>query len=177
MSKKQYALVTFPLVIFFLILFFASKMQFSRKQIEPTIFPTPTLIPQPTSLPHPLPPVFYKQGSLDKVENKLGQHIPLSSSDESIRSNLIEIAAKNNGIIYSTNTFFLAYIVGPNDFEVQILTTDVKAAKKDALSFLKAQGVSQDGLCNFPIIFYLDEKVARELQNQNVIFNPLPEGC
>ena len=37
--------------------------------------------------------------------------------------------------------------------------------------------MSQQGICDLPVGFYLSPDTANLIKNTNFIFNPLPDGC
>jgi hypothetical protein len=50
-----------------------------------------------------------------------------------------------------------------------------EAAKKEAVDWLKTQGLSQEGVCNLPLMFYVSDKTTNQTGGET--FNPLPPGC
>lgn len=120
------------------------------------------------------PRVKYQGGSLGKALARLTTRVPLSPSDQEIKQRLI--SQFPNGQINRTGMYSLEYVEGMNDFEVEILTTNVEQAKKEAENYLRGKGFSQDALCNLPVRFYLNSSVAKQIP-KDFIFNPLAESC
>lgn len=131
---------------------------------------------QPTNVSETRPKVKYEQGSLGKSLIKLTSRTPLSPSDTSTKQKLIDIASANSGLIDKTKLYSIEYIRAIDDIEVEILTTDIDQAKTQAVDYLKTQGLSDQGMCNLPVRFYLNYVVTKEI-SPSVVFNPLPPGC
>lgn len=119
--------------------------------------------------------VKYKAGSLGKAFDKLTNRVPLSTSDQIAKNKLISQAGKS-GIIKKTESYSIEYVAPMDDFEIEILSTNIEAVKKEAESYLKSQGFSKEGLCDLPVRFYLNFNVRSSLP-QGTVFNPLTEGC
>lgn len=147
------------------------------------IMPTPTsvTIRDGQSRNKTSPPLRYAQGSGDKIVAKTKNRQPLEASDAAIRKSITDKLRQNNtsrsGIVYLSNAVRIEYLASADVFHAEIRTTDISAAKQEAVGWFQAQGMSQSGICNLPLIFYLYAPVAQALRTQNIVFNPLPEGC
>ena len=119
------------------------------------------------------PPVAYDTKSsarmLDLVENR----IPLSSSDEAVKAKL----TKQKNPIRETATYGIEYIAPMDEFLVEIRTANINQAKEESVAWLKAQGMSEEGICHLPVVYYLNGDVANNLRDMNIRFNPLAPGC
>lgn len=136
---------------------------------------TPTQAPS-TNTSSTSPRIEYEKGSLGKSLVKLTTRIPLSTSDIAAKERLADIASANKGLIYSTNNYSIEYIRAMDDIEVEILTVNIDQAKNEAIQYLNNQGLSDLGVCNLPVRFYLSYVITKELPDKT-IFNPLPPGC
>ncbi|MBP9716404.1 MAG: hypothetical protein KBD51_00520 [Candidatus Levybacteria bacterium] len=131
---------------------------------------------QPSGESETAPRVKYESGSLGKSLIKLTSRTPLSPADQSAKERLISISEGNSGLISESTNYSIEYIRAMDDIEVEILTTDIDLAKTEATIFLKNQGLSDQGLCNLPVRFYLSYVVTKEIPS-TMTFNPLPPGC
>jgi hypothetical protein len=100
-----------------------------------------------------------------------------SQSDTQLRQQLIQELNEKSGTLLQTPDFNLEYVKAPNDFEVEIKTTNVSQAKLDAISYFKDKGFSNDGICKLPLMFYLNSTVAQSYRQTNQTFNPIPDFC
>jgi hypothetical protein len=129
---------------------------------------------QPTGQPQTRPNVNYAPNSLGKAFIKLTSRTPLSPSDLSAKTSIIN--RSSNGLINQTEQYRIEYISAFDDIEVEILTTDIDNAKLQAEAYLKNSGLSQNGLCNLPVLFTLEYSI-REKLSPGTVFNPLAAGC
>lgn len=142
---------------------------------KPSSIPVQSLQPQPTA--NTKPPVLYDSQKNDKLLSIVKDRPTLSTSDLAIRSKLLASLGNKSGILNQTNTYILEYVQAPNIFQTEILITDINLAKTQATQWLLSQGLSSGGLCKLPVMFYLNRQVANQLRGQDIMFNPLPEGC
>ncbi len=156
------------------------------KKPAPTTPSLPTYSPLPTptkASPEPSPTVIQNpqiklipgedQRILQKIENRQ----PLSVSDLEARSKLTKQADQKTGIVKSTSSYLLEYLPAGDFFITQILIVDVDKAKLDTVEWLKEQNLSDAGICNLPLYFYLSETVSQQLIGTDFVFNRLPKGC
>jgi hypothetical protein len=119
------------------------------------------------------PPVLYDTESsarmLDLVENR----VPLSPSDEVVKAKL----SKRENPVHETETYSMEYISSADEFLVEIRTMNINQAKEESVAWLLKQGVSEDGLCHLPVVYYLNSDTANSMRDMNIRFNPLPPGC
>ncbi len=162
------------LIIIILIAFFALTANLSQKPLVPTPTPSPT----PVAL-NGEPPVLYDKTAEDKLLDVIQKRPPLSSADSFAKANILSLlpAGKQSGILYETNIIRIDYTHSADIFQVEILTTDIQAAKNEANLWFRSHGVSQQGICIYPVSFYLNSDVAAMLRPTKIIFNPLANGC
>ena len=106
---------------------------------------------------------------LDLVDNRRD----LSPSDMNVKEKLKKLLKTPK----TTNTYTIEYVSNPDEFMVEILTIDMNTAKEESVAWLKSQGLSEQGVCNLPVVYYLNYNVAQNLRDMNVKFNPLAPGC
>lgn len=82
-----------------------------------------------------------------------------------------------SGIVYHSKNIQIEYAHDADSFEAEILTTDIELAKAEAISWFKAYGIKDKGICNLPLQFYLNLDIKNKLRESNTTFNTLPEGC
>lgn len=148
--------------------------------------PQDTAPPIPTTAPSLItpsaktnPPVIYAPTGTQKMLDKLVNRSPLSGSDRAAKEKIIALlpSGQVSGIIYKSPTFNFEYISSADEFQSEILTVDIAQAKTDTISWLSTQGLSKNGVCSLPVVFYLNRNIANQLRSSNIKFNPLAEGC
>lgn len=123
------------------------------------------------------PPVEYDKESTDKLLAVVtARPTPSPTSDKALRNQLISELDGNSGIINSTNSYRLEYVKAPNDFEAEIITTQISKAKEDVISFLRQKGFSDEGICKLPLMFYLNFEIAKSVPDDEK-FSPYPDFC
>ncbi len=103
----------------------------------------------------------------------------LSPEDIAAKKKMVALipAGEESGVIIESDTVRIEYIHTPDIFQVEILTTDIPQAKKNANALFRKFGMSQKGVCYLPVQFYLNYEVSRQLGEQKKSFSPLPLGC
>lgn len=142
---------------------------------------TPPLPPvvQYSPAPKPKTPVIitYDDQKRDQLVDKIAGKKKLSLQDLQVKDKVLTSLNNKSGVVYNDPSYITVYLSAPDIFQVEISTTDYQRAKTDATEWFKAQGFSFDGICNLPIQFYLSAQTKFDLQNKDINFNPLPEGC
>lgn len=152
--------------------------------------PPAELQPNPLATPAPLNnlpslnrqaenslPQIYKNDSLEKNYQRIINKKPLTPEEVNIKLHLISPLKGSSGIIITTDDFIVEYLPTPQYFMIQILSNDIESAKKNAQKWFNNQGISIQGVCNLPVIFYFSERVSNYLTSNNLQFDPTPEGC
>jgi hypothetical protein len=113
--------------------------------------------------------------------NKPGNKPVLSENDTFAEDQILSFLpdGQASGIVYDSNIVRVYYDSNSDKFLAEILTEDIAGAKSEAVSWFESQGMSQQGICNSPVIFYLSPEVSQlyKIQRQTIKFNPLPDGC
>lgn len=149
------------------------------KSSSPGVSSMPGALPS-VSMTSPTPkiqPLVYSPGQLKKDYDRINNKKTLSERDSSVREQLVSKADDKSGIITENTQFKLEYISSPNLFMVEVRSSDPEFGKDAAEIYLKNQGLSEQGLCNLPIIFYLSQSVQNDLLSKGETFNPIPEEC
>lgn len=133
----------------------------------------------PTPEPNTQPPITYNIPASQKLLAREEQRIPLLNSDTQAKNKILSLlpSGQTYGTVYSSNTINIQYVQSLDLFKVEVLTVDVQAAKIEAETWFKQQGMSQQGICDLPLGFYLSWDTSTILKQTNFIFNPLPDGC
>lgn len=164
--------------VLLIITFFIAYISFTTKA-EPakTFIPVPTAEPSVISTA-PLP-VVLDNSAESRLANIITHRPTLSAQDTSAKNSVLTtiLHGPNSGILFKNNDVQLEYVQSADIFMVEIYTTHTIQAKTETVNWLLGQGFSQQGICNLPVIFYLDPSVTQALQGQDVIFSPLANGC
>jgi hypothetical protein len=126
-----------------------------------------------------IPPVTYDKEAQDLLLEKTKNRKQLSPSDERAKTKILGLLppGKTSGTLYTSPNVIIGYVSSANDLNVEIQTTDIDTAKKEAVDWFINQGFSQEAICNYPVSFQLDGDVAESLRGKNILFNPLADGC
>lgn len=144
--------------------------------------PTPTLAATnniPSQGVYTNPPVTYTRDASVKLIQKEEQRTPLTDSDMQAKNNILKLLPEGQdyGTVYSSNNINIYYVQSLDLFKVEVLTINVASAKTEAENWFTNQGMSQEGVCNLPLGFYLNWDTANILRDSGFEFNPLPDGC
>lgn len=143
----------------------------------PPFFPTPTPLARPPLSAQTQPAVPYVTGSGKRLLDKIERRELLSPADASVKRNLITISLNGEKFLSVTVSYRMIYVPTFDIFQVELLSNDISSAKRRATEWFTDQGLSSEGVCNLPIMFYLNSEVANAMRNTNTVFNPLPERC
>lgn len=177
--KNNYLILICAIILVIIILFITvilsgtSSTQPSENQV-PSPTPVSSNVPESTNPPY----------SLDKTAtisllNKISNPQPLSSNDEEAKSKILSYlpSGEVSGIVYQSKNVTVDYTRAANSFMGEITTLDINLAKKEATDWFLAQGMSLEGICNYPLQFYIGPQVSLELRGKNIVFNPLASEC
>ena len=111
----------------------------------------------------------------DKILNRN----PLPLNDDLAKEKLLQrtLGGQNSGVVYESEKVQVEYMQSDDIFMAEILSPEIDKVKAETNVWFRNQGLSQEAICNMPVIFYLRTDVADQLQQKNIIFNPLPNGC
>lgn len=132
--------------------------------------------PQEKTTSPTLTPTVEKFSYLPKETERMLEYVkkelPLSQSDTLIRRRLIAQVNNESGVLYETQDFLIEYVKTPDVFMVGVKTEDIESARKDATDWFLQQGISDQGVCRLPVVFY-----PQFVPLKKTPFNPLPIGC
>ena len=138
---------------------------------------------QETSAPSPSVPVSTGESSsspdpesrvLDYVQHRR----QLSPSDLVAKKKIISLLSStdHSGDLYHSSNINIDYTASVDLFQVEILTTSVDSAEQEAVNYFTQEGMSQTGICNLPVSFYLNFDVKNAIPTDTP-FSPLAPGC
>lgn len=153
----------------------------------PSPKPTPTSVnitnnlpPQNTISP-PIrgsdPNLLFTPDTQEKNFKRIAERKNLPVSEIEIKQRLILPLSGESGTVATFDDFIVEYLQTPQFFMVQLLSNDVESAKTNAQNWFNDQGITDFGICNLPVIFYISEEVSVYLQENKQQFNPLPRSC
>lgn len=156
--------------------------QVSQNELTPTPSQTGTGMTATTTTTAPgsgKPPVFYSKSATDKLLSAMEKKEPLSQTDVIAKANILTLlpARQPSGVVFKNNLISIEYVYTADLFMVEILTTDISAAKSAANIWFRSHGISQQAICKMPVDFYINYDVSMQLRGKNLNFSPLGNGC
>lgn len=176
-SKKTLFLIL-GLVVIIIVLFLLSLFSAPDQTLTPT--PSPSTFSNPRLPAEPLTSEkdkAYRTQDLEKDFKRLTEKQTLAGQDLVIRNRLLSSLNGASGYLAQTDKYRIEYVKSPDLFMVEILSIDAENAKVDAENWFRDQGLSKQGICGLPVSFYLNSQVLRFFEENNIFFNPIPEGC
>jgi hypothetical protein len=173
---KNMLILSFFVLVVFCVLLFVIILSLSQKNnpTNNTIGPFPEI----TKVPVSAKPAIKNNGvSEQKLIDKMENPTPLVSSDQQAKDAILSPLGGKSGDLYSSPNVIISYISSAKIFQGNILTVNVDQAKQEAVSWFQKQGMSQTGICNLPLEFYLNWDIANDPQLNNTVFDTLPPGC
>lgn len=148
----------------------------SHKQTSHTVVFPPA--PTPLSVPEThFGNIRYEPTQTVKMIQQIENRPSIPPSDSDIKTVIVNSIGNDSGTVNKVdNEYRVDYLKTQDFFQVEIDTTDIQKAKTDAVAWFTSQGMSHEGICKLPLIFYLNFYIKKELP-QATLFNPLPEGC
>lgn len=165
-SRKTLVLIICLLFLVFFVLIYS-------------LFFKPTQNSTPTSSPVPSPTTNsgYNNDQVNQDFSRLKNPKPLSTADANIRQKFITSIGNKSGILVTTSAFSIQYVATANQFLVEIDDTNADQAKKASEKWFTDQGLSQQGICNLPAVYYLGGNALVDYRKNGKQFNPIPDGC
>lgn len=164
--------IVFFTFVFIAIIIFSFIISENNSRV-PGTSPSPTLI-QPVTQPL----IKYDLRAQNKLYENIQNTNNFSAADlkakESIINNLL---SGQTGTLYTSSNVSLSYIKSADIFQGEILTTNIDLAKQETVTWFTNHGVSKQGVCRLPLMFFLGQNASDQLQNTETIFSPLPLGC
>lgn len=181
--KRTYIVIAILLLLVSSIFFALSHR--AKNTVETNSIPVPTpitintkrLLPSNTPLV-PTQPNLFENKTIKKELYLLENRQVLSSNDKAIKINLIALLQPDSESIYETSEYTILYIRPLDEFQVEIKTANTQQAKNNATTWVTSQGMSQDGICKLPLIFFTNHETYQKLQIQGAKdISPLADGC
>jgi len=174
--KQDYFVIIFAailVVIVFSIVYISLTTKPPAQTTNNPPIQNPT-ITQPDNLP-----IQYDNAAEDRLFQKINNRPTLTPADQQQKGDTLNtiLHGFNSGVLYETDDVRVEYVQSADVFMAEIKTQNLIKAKVDANTWFLHQGFSQEGICNLPLMFYLDPQVSDELQGEDVIFSPLPPSC
>lgn len=174
LEKKNYILILYGIILTIIIFIIVGVLIFNRSSEAP-------IVPTPTPSPFPLTPTktIYDKSGQDKLLETVQNRKSLAPGDAEAKKNILSLLPpeKKSGIVYQSPDINIEYVSSPNIFQVEILTQDVKKAKIEAVNWFKSRGMSDQGICNYPVQFYLNYNILQKLRGTDFVFSPLADSC
>ena len=102
----------------------------------------------------------------------------LSVEGEEAKKNLIDSLSGKTGSLLVTDSMEIGYLDPPDErIMVFILGTSVEQIEADAISWLLSRGFPREDLCNFPVVFSVDNPDAQTEEKYKLFFFNLPPYC
>ena len=184
-NKGDLISIIFACILVLLVLTLAVISLTQRPAIEGQPFAVPTGIQTritPQELPKsvgPEPLVSYSKEDQDKLMEKIQNRQPLSNNDSFAKASILSLLPREHpsGILYQSSNITIDYTESADMFQVEINTTDIKNAKAEANIWFRARGMSQKGICDLPLMFYINYETMIKLKNSGTQFSPLANSC
>ena len=161
--------IIFGIIIFILLVINMLLGLTTKKETKET---PSTQTPSPIETRNP-----YDQKKTDQLINIVQTRPTLVPNDAIIRQRLIVSLPKNTTVLRKTNNYTISYLSSPNVFQVEVNNLDIATVKAEVVTWFKAQGFSNEGICKLPVQFYLGISILQQAKESRLKVNPLPEGC
>jgi hypothetical protein len=186
-NKGDIVSIIFAVILILLILiiaFIATVQRQTNEQQTPLATPTrvvaQTTPREPNTTPIGQEPlVSYSQEDQDKLMEKVIHRQPLSNNDSFAKANILSALPNDtrSGILYQSENIVIDYTDSADMFQVEITTPDITNAKAEANVWFRARGMTQKGICDLPLMFYINYETMIKLRNSGTKFSPLANSC
>lgn len=173
---RKILVIILAIFLFMGVIFGVFFLETLKKRPETSEFPSPTVVQRKTSEETTSPVNYDKANSKKLLEIAKNKPSP-SAADSSVREELINSIGGTSASLYESALLEITYVKSPNDFEGEIKTSDIIAAKEEAYRYLRSKGLSDDGICKLPFFFYLGPAAFQALKEGRQVFKPLPDFC
>ncbi|MGH7203960.1 MAG: hypothetical protein ACREHC_05950 [Candidatus Levyibacteriota bacterium] len=183
MLRKHIYLFLLLLFVLFLIPYTAHSYILKTNGNAKLASPSPSVSIQDNSDPSPIISLTANETPLsanpeDRLVDLIQHRRPLSQSDIAAKKKIVASlpSTDNAGNIYHSSNINIDYTESVDLFQVEILTTAVDSAEQEAVNYFIQQGMSQQGICNLPVSFYLNFEIKKNIPTTTP-FSPLAPGC
>lgn len=179
-KKEDFIPLVFGLILMIIVVLIG-LFAISASRPEPAnIAPSPIYKPEPNTSPTgPDPLVRFNKEAQQRLLEKVNKRPVLSNEDKVAKEKILAMlpAGSKSGVLYETTNTRVEYVGSADLFMVEIKTIDIALAKSEANVWFRSQGVSQNGICNYPVMFYLNAPALQNAQDLNIQFSPVGSGC
>lgn len=181
--KNFKVIILMGVLVVLMLLILLVKAFFTSSNKQPSASPLPALSPIPSTQPfsNTISPAqtgrAVSPDALVKDVERIKSKKELSATDLAVRKKMLDSLSNKSGILNETSDFRADYTKAADEFMVEILSQNFDAAKKGAVEWFRLQGLSNEGICNLPVVFYLSPQSDLFLRGSNLQFNPVPEEC
>lgn len=176
-SMKRISIIALGIFIFFLILLGVTFLESLKKDGPPTTnFPTPTSAK--ISYDSPRQNFKYnKNGLKNLLDTVMARPTPSRSDDKTAKAKITKLANASTGYINSTVDYEIVYFKSANIIGARIKNNNYKFAENEVVDFLKQNGLSEEGICKLPLMFYFTNDVSRSIVEKKIEISPIPDFC
>jgi hypothetical protein len=181
--KEDYFVIGLALTLVVIVFVIVIVLTFSNNANTEKQEPLPTVIPLPTEKMTNIQPQthIYDQQSFNQLLQKIQYRTQVSPQDSSIKKQILSLIPNNetSGMLYENQNIRIDYTGGPDLFQVEIMTMQIKEAKEEGNQWFLSQGMSQQAICDLPVDFYLSWEIMQQLSTNNriVSFSPFASEC
>lgn len=138
-----------------------------------------TISPTVVDLSQTRPPFLYDKADDEKLLDLIKNRRQITNADALAKSKILTLLPNDSvsGVLHETRNIRIDYIQSADLFQVEILTRDVSTAKSEANVWFREQGLSQNAICTLPVSFYVNNDIANQLRNTDVVVSSLGNGC
>lgn len=170
-AVTSFLFIVLILVVFLALTVFKNQDGFLQTSItQPTPFPTPI-----TSFTTPA--VRYNTEKTNQLVESAKNRQTLSQTGVVSKQALIDKLGGISGEVHKSSNVRIDYIESADLFQAELISANINLAKQEAISWMLAQGFTQQDLCYLPFSFYLGILPRKSLETSGQSFNPLPDGC
>lgn len=177
-NKTEVILISGIIIVFFVFIaiFIFSLMSSHSQTPNLNNVVTPTIVPLNNASPATAP-IKLNEASVWKLAEMLMHPPLLNPNDESAKNAILVPLNGSAGNVYTTENVTVFYLPSIKEFQGEIESMNIDIAKKETVDWFRSKGMSQQGICNLPLEFFLNIDVADNPKLKNITFDPLPPGC
>lgn len=165
-------LIVLIMIIFLLILLCVSLLKYRIVNInQGSLATAPQISIQPSTSSS-----VYNTEKIQKDFQRIESKKSLSTTDLNVKKKIINTSSQS-GIVKESIDFKVEYIKSADSFMIQILNNDTNQTKIAAVNWFLNLGMSSQGICNLPLVFYLSPQVTDYYRKNNLQFDPIPNVC
>lgn len=181
-TKKSYLIIAGFLGISLLIILLGIIYAFFNPQADkqqPSPVPTQADVPIPTPEEQASPAINYDPDDEERLLDIVETRPSLSEEDLAAKARILTLLPQGevSGYVHTSSNVNIEYVNNAESFLVEILIPNLELAKAEANTWFLEQGMTQDGICKLPAVFYVNFDIAEELRGTDTTFSTLAPGC